>query len=479
MNYRFVFHQIGNILKVVAALMLLPLFVSIIYQESNFIAFLIPMAAALGVGFFLSRHKDVNPTIYAKEGLALVGLAWICVSIFGSLPFVISGQIPNFINAFFETVSGFTTTGASILTNIETLDKSMLFWRSFTHWIGGMGILVFIIAFLPQTNARSMFMNKADSPGPTVGKMTTKIKQTARILYGIYVTLTIIQIILLSFQIPLFDSFTHTFATAGTGGFSIHNASIAHYNSVYVETIITVFMIIYGINFTLFYLLLMRNVKGALKSEELRWYFGFLIVAMLLITINILPLYANLGEAIRYSTFQVASIMSTTGFATADFNNWPTLSKTVLVFLMFIGASAGSTGGGIKVSRIVIYFKMVIREIRYALHPRQVATITFEQKPLDDGVKKSISAYLIAYLSILIVATFIISFEGKDIVTTFTSVVSSLNNIGPGLEIVGPTGNFATFSVPSKLTLILTMLAGRLEIFPILILFAPGLWKQD
>lgn len=479
MNFKFVFHQIGNILKVVAGLMLLPLIVSFIYHENTYLAFLIPMAAAALVGAFLSRKKDVNMTIYAKEGFALVGLAWIFVSLFGSLPFIISQQIPNFIDAFFETVSGFTTTGASILTNVEALTKSMLFWRSFTHWIGGMGILVFIIALLPQTNARSMFMIKAESPGPKVGKITSKVKHTARILYGIYVALTLIQIVLLAFKIPLFDSITHSFATAGTGGFSIHNASIAFYDSIYVETTITVFMILYGVNFTIFYLILIGNVKNAFKSEELRWYLSFLAIAMLVIVWNTLSIYPSLGEALRHGTFQVASIMTTTGFSTTDFTMWPTLSKTILVLLMFIGASAGSTGGGIKVSRIIIYAKMMVREVRYILHPRQVTSITFEKKPLDEAVKKSISSYLIAYIVILIGAVLIVSIEGKDLITTFTSVVSCLNNIGPGLEVVGPVGNFSSFSDLSKITFVFTMLAGRLEILPILILFAPRLWKKD
>lgn len=479
MNIRFVLHQVGNILKVEAALLVLPLIISIIYGESTYYAFLIPIALLLAIGFLLTAKKDINRTIYAKEGFALVGIAWILMSLFGSLPFIISREIPNFVNAFFETVSGFTTTGASIMENVESLSQGMLFWRSFTHWIGGMGILVFVLAILPQTSARSMFIIKAESPGPKPEKIVSRVKYTARILYGIYIALTVIEIIFLVFKMPLFDSVVHAFGTAGTGGFSIWNQSIAYYDSVYVDVVITVFMILFGINFTLFYLILIGDIKKALKSEELRAYLLIIFFSIALITINTLSLFANLGEALRYASFQVGSIITTTGYATTDFNLWPSFSKWILILLMFVGASAGSTGGGLKVSRIVIFFKQVFKEIRYLLHPRQISTVKFEKKAVDESTLKGINSYFVAFMIILALATLVVSIEGQDLVSTFTSVVACFNNIGPGLGIVGPTGNYAAFTDLSKLTLIFTMLAGRLEIFPILLLFSPKMWLKN
>lgn len=475
MNLRVVFYTLGRLLKLEAVLLLIPLFVSLWYQEGTYISFLIPIGLLLMIGTLLSWKKDFDATIYAKEGLAIVGLAWISLSVFGSLPFIISQEIPSIVNALFETISGFTTTGASILTDIEALSNGMLFWRSFTHWIGGMGILVFVLAFSSQQNVRGMYILRAESPGPKVGKIVSKVKHTARILYLIYIALTLIEMILLAFKMPLFDSVVHALATAGTGGFSIKNASIAYYDSTYIETVITIFMILFGVNFSIFYLLL-GNIKRILKSEELRWYLGILIIAILIIFFNTMSIYTSVGETLRFTSFQVASIMSTTGFVSYDFNDWPTLSKTILVLLMFVGASAGSTGGGIKVSRIVIYLKLAFKEVRFNVFPRQVSAITFEGKPIDDSVKSGIASYLLAYIIIIIFGVLIISIEGKDLITNFTAVVSAINNIGPGLEIVGPTGNFASFSTLSKLTLSFIMLAGRLEIFAILILFSPKLW---
>ncbi len=478
MNFRLVFHQLGNLLKVEAALMVLPLVVSFIYHDNNYMAFIAPIVLLLVCGFLLTLRKDIDKNIYAKEGFAIVGLSWLLISLFGSIPFLMSGAIPNFIDAFFETVSGFTTTGASILNNVEILDQSILFWRSLTHWIGGMGILVFVIALLPQTNARNMFIIKAESPGPIVGKIVSRVKHTARILYAIYFVLTLVLIGLLSIKMPLFDSINHALATAGTGGFSIKNASIAYYNNAYIETVITIFMILFGINFTVFYLALVGNINKALKSEELHWFLFFIFGAIALIVANTLQIYETFGETLRHSAFQVASIISTTGFATVDFNSWPTMSKLVLLFLMFIGSCAGSTGGGIKVSRVVIYLKMIIKEIRYSIHPRQVYSVSFEKKPVDDIISKDIFSFLTAYLGILVIATLIISIEGKDLITTVSSVIACFNNVGPGFGIVGPMGNFSSLTNLSKITLIFTMLAGRLEIFPILILFSPKLWRQ-
>ena len=479
MNFKIVLHTIGTIMKVEAGLLFLPFVVSMVYQEKLYWPFLIPIVLLLVLGSLITLIKPDEKSIYAKEGLAIVGLSWIIMTLFGSLPFIISGAIPSIVDAIFETASGFTTTGASILTDIEAMSKGLLFWRSFTNWIGGMGVLIFILAIMPQTNARGIYMMKAESPGPTIGKLVSKVKVTARILYLIYIFLTIMEMILLSFQMPFFDSIVHAFATAGTGGFSIKNASIAFYNSPYIETVITIFMILFGVNFSIFYFALIGNFKQIFKSEEIKWYFSILIISMVVIGLNTVSLYESTAEAIRHSTFQVASIMTTTGFTSYDFNAWPTLSKTILVILMFIGASAGSTGGGIKVSRIVIYIKSVFREIKYSIHPRQVSAVKFEGKAVDDNIIKGVSTYMLAYLMIFVIAMLIISIEGKDLVTTFTSVVATFNNIGPGLEVVGPTGNYVSFTDLSKVTLSLTMIAGRLEIFPILVLFAPRLWRKN
>ena len=476
MNLKVVLYTLAKILKVEAILLVLPLIVSVIYKEDTFLSFLIPIAILLVIGFILEKTTKSNESIYAKEGLAIVGLAWIFLSVFGSLPFIISGEIPNVINAFFETVSGFTTTGATILEDVEVMSKGILFWRSFTHWIGGMGILVFILAFSSQQNSRNMFIMKAESPGHKVGKLVSRVKYTARILYLIYITLTIIEIVFLAFKMPIFDSIVHAFGTAGTGGFSIKNSSIAFYQSVYIETVITVFMILFGINFTLFYLIIIGNIKSVLKSEELKWYLGIIFIAILIIFFNTYNIYNSFNETLRHSSFQVASIITTTGYSSFNFNNWPGLSKTILIILMFIGACAGSTGGGMKISRIVIYFKIAIREIRQSIFPRQIRPITFEKKPIDELTRNGVTSYLTAYIFLFIIATLVISIEGKDLVTNFTAVAATINNIGPGLEIVGPMGNFSSFSNLSKITFSIVMLAGRLELFPILILFSPKLW---
>lgn len=479
MNYRFIWNTIGNIMKMEAGLLVLPLIVSFLYRENTYIAFLIPMVLLFGIGFLLSMKKAKNQTIFAKEGLVLVGLSWIVISLFGSLPFLISQEIPNIVNAFFETVSGFTTTGASILNNVEALSKGMLFWRSLTHWIGGMGILVFVLALIPQTNGRSIYVLKAESPGPQVGKIVSKVKHTARILYSIYIALTLIQIILLSFRIPLFDSITHSFATAGTGGFSILNQSVGGYNSVYVEMVITVFMLLFGTNFTLFYFLLIGNVKKIWHNEEFRWYLGIVFVSIVIITLNTLKLYDNFFDTLRHSSFQVASIITTTGFSTVDFNTWPSLSKIILVLLMFIGASAGSTGGGMKVSRIILYTKSLFKEIRFSVKPREISAIKFDKKSVEPAVMEGLVGYLMAYLAIVIVGVLVLSIEDHDLVSNFTAIIATFNNVGPGLNIVGPVGNYSIFSNLSKLTLSFIMLAGRLEIFPILILFSPITWKKN
>lgn len=477
MNYKAILHYLGTVMKVEAGLMVLPFLVSVAYRENEVVAFLVPIAILLALGFSCTFLGRGDRTIYAKEGLVVTALAWIVMSLFGALPFVFSGEIPRFIDAFFEIVSGFTTTGASVVADVESMGKGILFWRSFSIWIGGMGILVFALAILPTTDARSMYLMKAESPGPSVGKLVSKVTHTARILYGIYMAMTLLLILLLSFSMPFFDAVVNAFSTAGTGGFTITNASIAAYHSLYSEIVLTVFMILFGVNFNLYYLLLLGDVKDALKSEELRWYFGIILAATLAVTLDNVSRFAGFWESLRYSSFQVGSIMTTTGFATADFNLWAPFSQAILLVLMMIGASAGSTGGGMKVSRAVIGSKMIFREIGYSAHPRQVSTLSFDKKPVDSSVKVGISAYFIAYFALLFLGTLLLSLEGKDLVTTFSAVDACFNNIGPGLGEVGPMGNYAGFSDAGKMLLAFLMLAGRLEIFPILVLFSKNLWR--
>lgn len=460
-----------------ALLLLLPLFVSLGYKEASALSFVLTIGILLITSIILVFKKPQNTKIYAKEGFVIVGLSWIVMSLFGALPFFISGEIPNYIDALFETISGFTTTGASILTNVETMGKGMLFWRSFTHWIGGMGVLVFVLAILPNSET-SMHLLRAESPGPQVGKLVSKVKFTARILYGIYIVMTLIQIIfLICGGMPLFDSIVNSFATAGTGGFGIKNDSIGGY-SVYSQVVIGIFMLLFGINFNIFYLFLIKEAKQALKSEELRWYLGIVFASVIIIALNIYSSVGSFQVALKDSFFQVSSIITTTGFATTNFDLWPTLSKTILVILMFVGACAGSTGGGIKVSRIVILFKSIKREIKNLLHPKSISVIRFEQKPLDEVVVRSVTNYFALILMLFVVALLIVSIDGFSFLTNFSAVAACINNIGPGLDIVGPIGNYSSFSYLSKIVLSLSMLIGRLEIFPILMLFNPSTWKR-
>lgn len=477
MNYKAILHYLGTVMKVEAGLMVLPFLVSLVYREKEYFAFIVPIALLLALGFLFTIIGKGNRKIYAKEGLVVTALSWIVMSLFGALPFVFSGQIPRFVDAFFEIVSGFTTTGASVVADVESMGRGILFWRSFSIWIGGMGILVFALAILPSTDARTMYLMKAESPGPTVGKLVSKVAHTARILYGIYMAMTILLIVLLSFSMPFFDALVNAFSTAGTGGFSITNTSIAAYGSLYTDIIITVFMILFGVNFNVFYLLLLGNLKGAWKSEEVRWYFGIILASILAITLGNLSFYHGFWESLRYSSFQVGSIITTTGFSTADFNLWSPFSQAVLLGLMMIGACASSTGGGMKVSRAVIATKLVFREVGYEIHPREVSLLTFEGKPVDSSVKIGISAYLIAYFVLLFGSTLLLTLEGKDLVSTFSAVTACFNNVGPGLGEVGPMGNYSGFSDAGKVLLSFLMLAGRLEIFPILLLFSPNLWR--
>lgn len=482
MNYRMVSYIIGQIVRVEGVLMLPPLVVSLIYGEDAFAAFLLPAVISVIVGTLLTIRKPSNTDIFAKEGFVTVGLSWIVLSLIGALPFVIDGCIPYFVDAFFETVSGFTTTGASILTEVESLGRGILFWRSFTHFVGGMGVLVFVLAILPQADTRSvklMHVMRAEVPGPKVGKLVSKIGRTARIMYGIYIGLTVIEIILLlAGGMPVYDSIVNSFATAGTGGFAIKNASIAAYDSAYIDYVIGIFMFLFGVNFNLYYLILIGHVGEALRSEELRWYLIITGVSTALIAADIYEIFGSVGDSVRYAFFQVTTVMSTTGFATSDYNTWPALSKVILVLLMFCGACVGSTTGGIKVGRIILLVKSGLREIKYMLHPRAVVAVRSEGKPVERDVLRGANSYMIVYIMLFTASLFLVEMvEECDLVTGFTAVSACLNNVGPGLGEVGPAGNFAALTPFTKILLSIDMLAGRLEIFPLLMLFAPTTWR--
>lgn len=480
MNRRMIVNTFGRMAILSALLMVLPLIVAFIYGEfKQAISFAIAIAAAALFGALLVLICPTkNKVIYAKEGFVTVAGVWILVSIFGSLPFVISGEIPSFADAFFETVSGFTTTGASILTNVEAMSKSMLFWRSFTHWIGGMGILVFVMAIIPKVSDRSIHLLKAEVPGPVVGKIVPKLKDTAKILYLIYIFLTLLQIALLYFGgMSLFDSIVHSFGTAGTGGFGIKSDSIGSY-SAYSQWVIAIFMILFGVNFNLYYLILINRFKSVLKSSELWCYISILLVSSAIITANIYSSMPNFSSTVRASVFQVASIMTTTGFATVDFNMWPELSKTILVILMVIGACAGSTGGGLKVSRVILLFKMMGREIKKLVHPRLVKSVRFEGKQLQEETLSGVASYFVIYVVCLIAAFILISFENVGFETNLTATIACFNNIGPGLARVGPAANYALYTDFSKFVLSFAMLLGRLEIYPLIISFSPFTWTK-
>ncbi len=478
MNIKMILYVLGYIMKLEGALLVLPLFVTMYYKEGNIPAFLLTILILFVFGHMMSFKKPKNTIIYAKEGFVIVALSWFALSLFGALPFTISGEIPNYIDAVFEVISGFTTTGSSVLTDVEAMSKGLLFWRSFTHWIGGMGVLVFVLSIVPLAGGRSMHIMKAEVPGPTVGKLVPKIKESAKILYQIYIVLTIILIILLvAGKMPLFDSMVHAFGTAGTGGFGIKATSIGYYNSAYIDVVITIFMMLFGVNFNLFYLIITGSVIAALKSEELRNYIAIIAAAAVVMAINILPKYDNFFQALRYSAFQVGSVITTTGYSTADFNQWPMFSKIVIFLLMFIGACAGSTGGGIKVSRVTIAFKSIIQHIKGLIHPRYVGTVRFENNPIDSSTLKGVHIYLSVYFFIYLISILLVSVDNVDFETTVSAVTTCFNNIGPGFGLVGPAGNFDGFSYFSKIILSINMLLGRLEIFPILMLLSPSIWK--
>lgn len=479
MNRRMVVHILGHIITLEAILLTLPLTVSFIYGEKCAGSFMITVAVALAVGILLSRaFKPSSRVIFAKEGFFIVSLAWVAMSAIGALPFVISGEIPSYVDAFFEVVSGFTTTGASILTDVEAMSHGLLFWRSFTHWIGGMGVLVFIMAIIPSISDRSIHIMRAEMPGPIIGKLVPRAKQTAKILYLIYIGLTLVEVILLMCGgMNWFESLVHTFGTAGTGGFGIRADSIYSYNS-YIQWVITVFMLLFGINFNLYYLILVRKFKSVFKSTELWVYIGLFAASTAIIAANVRGMFTSTGDTVRTAAFQVSSIMTTTGYSTADFNLWPSLSKSILLLLMFGGACAGSTAGGLKISRVVIMFKIVRKELKKLLHPRSVNSVSFEGKRLDDATVLSVSTYFIIYMIVFAVIALIISIDGFDFETNFTAAISCLNNIGPGLGKVGPMGSFAVYSDFSTVVLSIAMLLGRLEIYPLLLVLIPATWTN-
>ena len=471
---------IGRILLTEAALLMLPMAVAAAYGEAV-LPFLIPALLLAVIGLALGLRSPKRSSLYARDGFAVVALAWVLMSVFGALPFVISGDIPHFVDAFFETVSGFTTTGASILTEIEPLGRGVLFWRSFTHWVGGMGVLVFVMAILPMSagDGHGMHLMRAEVPGPSVGKLVSRMGDTAKILYGIYLALTLLEIALLLLGgMPLFDACIHAFGTAGTGGFSSRNLSVGAYDSAYFDVVIGVFMLLFGVNFNLYYFLLIKRFRDVFRSEELRAYLLIVGAAVAAIAADIVHIYGTVGRSLRYAFFQVASIITTTGFATADFNTWPEFSRAILVILMFVGACAGSTGGGVKVARVVILCKTSLGDMRKMLHPNAVTTVRFEGKPLTDRTIRSVHLFLTVYILIFTASVLLLSLERFDLVTTFTAVAACINNIGPGLEVVGPMGNYAQFSPAAKLLLSFDMLAGRLELFPMLLLFAPSIWRR-
>ena len=478
MNYSIVLYILGCVLKFESAFLVLPALVGLIYREHASVSYLAVAVLCLILGVLLTHKKPRSTNLYTREGFVAVALSWIIMSIFGAIPFVLTGDIPFYVDALFETISGFTTTGSSSLTVVESISKASLFWRSFTHWIGGMGVFVFIMAILPMMGGSTMNLMKAESPGPSVSKLVPHVKDTAKILYGIYIAITICEAtILRALGMPLFDSLTTTFGTVGTGGFGIRNDSIAGYSPA-IQITITVFMILSGINYTAYFYILTGKIKELFKIEEVRWYLAIIFGSVAVITWNVRSLYPTFSETLRHAFFQVGSIITTTGYATTDFDLWPALSKTLLVTLMFIGACAGSTSGGIKVSRILILLKTIRKELSLIIHPRQVKKIRMDGHPVDHETLRSANVFLVVYFVLLLTSMLLISVDEFDFSTNFTSVVTVLNNIGPGLNLVGPTQNFSIFSPFSKFVLMFDMLAGRLELFPMMILLMPSTWKR-
>lgn len=479
MNFKIVGYIIGCLLQFESAFLIFPALVGIIYREYKAaLAYFFISLLCFGIGSLLRRKRPTHSELYVCEGFASVALGWFILSIFGALPFVITGDIPHYVDALFETISGFTTTGASILTNVEALSHAGLFWRSFTHWIGGMGVFVLIMAILPMMGGATMNLMRAESPGPSVSKLVPKVKDTAKILYLLYIGITLAEIVILVLcGMPLFDSLTTTFGTVGTGGFGIRNDSLAGYSPL-IQNVVTTFMILSGINYSFYFFLMLRQFKEAFSIEEVRWYLFIIAGSVGIITWNIASMYDSVSEALRHAFFQVGSIITTTGFATTDFDTWPQLSKTILVILMFIGACAGSTGGGIKVSRILILLKALKKELLMMIHPRMVKKIRMDGHVIPHETMRSTNVFISVYFVILFASVLLISIDEFDFTTNVTSVIATLNNIGPGLELVGPTQNFSIFSSFSKCILMFDMLAGRLELFPMLIIMVPACWKK-
>lgn len=478
MNYRMIARVLGMILLCTAALMLLPLTAGLCFSE-NVLNFVITISIGAAAGFLLTRIKPRTTALFARDGFVIVGLGWIMISLLGALPFVLSGSIPHYIDAVFETVSGFTTTGATVVTDVESMPRGDLFWRSFTHWIGGMGVLVFIMAVLPMSGEHSMHIMRAEVPGPTVGKLVPRARKTASILYLIYVALTAIEtVMLMCGGMSFYDALLHAFATAGTGGFSTRAASIGAFHSLYIEMVTATFMLVFAVNFNLYFLLLIGRLRDVVKNEELHWYLGIVGLAVLGIALGIREMYGGMGTALRHAYFNVATIISTTGFGTEDFNLWPEYCKWILVLLMFVGACAGSTGGGLKVSRVAVLFKTARSEIKRMIRPRSVAPVQMDGRRAEAGAVRAVSVFFLLFVFLLLAFTFAVSFDGYDLATNFTATLSCLSNIGPGLSLVGPTGNFSIFSYPSKILLSFAMLLGRLEIYPILVLFSRHTWKN-
>ncbi|MBP3369379.1 MAG: TrkH family potassium uptake protein [Clostridia bacterium] len=477
MNFRMIKNILGWILIFEAGFMLVPLITALVYAEDVFLSYIISIGICLLIGFLCIWKKPEDRTLYSRDGFVIVSLSWIVLSIFGALPFYISREIPSYVDALFETVSGFTTTGASILSEVESLSHAAIMWRSFTHWVGGMGVLVFIMAFVPLSGGNNMHILKAESPGPSVSKLVPRVRTTAMILYLIYIAMTFIEfVLLLCGGMSVFEATNTAFATAGTGGFSLKNDGLAGYSS-YIQIVVTVFMILFSINFASYYLILLRRFKEAFTTEVFT-FIGMVVSAIVIITLNARGLFDTLGDAIKHVSFTVSSLISTTGFSTVDYNRWPELSRICLIFVMFIGGCAGSTAGGLKVSRILIFFKSTLKELYLMVHPKQVKKVIIDKAPVEHEIVRATNVYMVCYVFTFAASVFLVSFENYDLITNFTAVLSTFNNVGPGLELVGPTSNFGFFNPFTKLVLIFDMLAGRLELFPMLVLFFRGTWKK-
>ena len=479
MNYRMIARILGSIILILAAFMTPALLVAVIYQETSGWTFLVTVLGAALLGFLLTRLRSRDRRMYAKEGFVITALAWIVISLIGAVPFTISGQIPNYLDAVFETTSGFTTTGSSILPDVEALDHCMLFWRSLTHWLGGMGILVFMLAVVNFGGGETNHLLRAESPGPSVGKVMPNMRKSAYTLYGIYAFMTVVLVILLVLGgMPLFDSLCHAFGTAGTGGFGVKAASVGYYDSRYLQAVIGVFMVLFGVNFNVYFFLLMRKFKTAIRNTEVWTYLGIIAASTLVIATNVLSVFPSFADALHHAFFSVSSVITTTGFVTVDFDKWPELSRIILLMLMVVGACAGSTGGGFKVSRGVIIAKAAAHEVRKLLHPRSVKVLTMDGKQISRETVSGVFGYLAVYVAVTVISFLLVSLDNYDFVTTVTAVEATLNNIGPGLSMVGPAGNFSFFSPLSKVVLTLDMLFGRLELFPMLILLMPSTWRK-